>query len=560
MLGWQRFSQLASNLAKLGARRIAVLAAVGVLIVALVVLSAYHLGRPAMQPIYTGLSAQDVTRITATLAEAGIPFDVNEQRSAVLVTFGQTGKARTLLAQKGLPTSARAGYELFDQMGSMGLTSFMQEITRVRALEGEISRTIQSLDGVAAARVHIVLPDAGSFRRDRREPSASVLIRTSERWQSGSSQAIRHIVAAAIPGMKIEHVSLASTDGVVLASGGDERSLGSHKLADLERSMAAELEQRASRTLSSYLGAGNFTVSATVRLDIDRQQTNETVYDPKSRVERSVRVVKQSGSSEDASGKPAVGVEANLPREDAGQTDGDKRRQREDRREELINYELNTKTVQSTREGYRVQDLAVAIVVSRKHVLDQLGPNPSTEAIAERLNDLKRLVAASTGASDSRKDRIEVSIAEFNSAENGLKPVPGPGVLDYLVMNTGTAINALALLGITFVVVWFGLRPVTRMLAVDQPALAVAGGELSALGSADRDSLGLPSPERPGGSSATGAEKMLSGGAADRQVRALPGRSNPNVANRDRLNSLVEDDPVQVSKVFKRWIEEAKET
>ena len=89
------------------------------------------------------------------------------QGTAVLVRYGQTAQARMLLAEKGLPSSANAGYELFDKLGSIGLTSFMQEITRVRALEGEIARTIQAMKGVKAARVHIVLPDAGSFRRSR---------------------------------------------------------------------------------------------------------------------------------------------------------------------------------------------------------------------------------------------------------------------------------------------------------------------------------------------------------------------------------------------------------
>ena len=96
----------------------------------------------------------------------------------MLVRYGQTAQARMLLAEKGLPTSAKAGYELFDKMGSMGLTSFMQEVTRVRALEGEIARTIQAMKGVKAARVHIVLADTGSFRRGRQTPSASVIVRT----------------------------------------------------------------------------------------------------------------------------------------------------------------------------------------------------------------------------------------------------------------------------------------------------------------------------------------------------------------------------------------------
>ena len=116
---------------------------------------------PDLETLYGGLNAQDVSRIGAALKEAGIAFDVNSQGNAVLVRRGQTAQARMLLAEKGLPSSANAGYELFDKLGSMGLTSFMQEITRVRALEGEIARTIQAMKGVKAARVHIVLPDSG---------------------------------------------------------------------------------------------------------------------------------------------------------------------------------------------------------------------------------------------------------------------------------------------------------------------------------------------------------------------------------------------------------------
>src|SRR5690606_12951027 len=108
--------------------------------------------------------------IGSALGEAGIAFDVDAEGSKILVRRGRTAEARMLLAEKGLPSSANAGYELFDTMGSIGLTSFMQEVTRVRALEGEIARTIQAVKGVKAARVHIVLPDAGSFRRNRQEP------------------------------------------------------------------------------------------------------------------------------------------------------------------------------------------------------------------------------------------------------------------------------------------------------------------------------------------------------------------------------------------------------
>ncbi len=549
-----QFSRLLSGLAALGTRRLVLLGLVGLSVMAAVVTAAVHLGRPAMQPIYTGLSAQDVSRITAALAEAGISFDVNEQRSAVMVAFGQTARARSLLAQKGLPNSSRAGYELFDQMGSIGLTSFMQEVTRVRALEGEIARTIQALDGVAAARVHLVLADPGSFRRERRDPSASVLLRLDERWQNSAAQAVRHIVASAVPGMKIEQVNVAATDGRLLASGGDELSLGTAKHAEMERSMAVELEQRVSRTLSAVLGAGNYQVSATVRLDVDRQQVNETVFDPKSRIERSVRTVKQSGQSEDSGSKPAVGVVANLPKEESAQADGEKRRQREDRREELVNYELNTKTTQTVREGYRVKRQAIAVVISRKHLTESLGGGATPEAQEARLGELKRLVAAATGTSAEREDVVEIAAVDLTGGDNALAPVSGPGIKDYLMMNAGTAMNALAMLGVVFLVVWFGLRPVTRVLS-QQPAIALEGAGAPALegqmGAAD-----VPAIAPPQGAIA-GA--LVDGSHEGGALQQLPRRKN-NAAMREKLEALVESDAVEVTKVLKGWMQSAKTT
>jgi len=553
MLSSDQFSRLLSGLAALGARRLVLLGLVGLSVMAAVVTAAVHLGRLAMQPIYTGLSAQDVSRITAALAEAGISFDVNEQRSAVMVPFGQTARARSLLAQKGLPNSSRAGYELFDQMGSIGLTSFMQEVTRVRALEGEIARTIQALDGVGAARVHLVLADPGSFRRERRDPSASVLLRLDERWQNSAAQAVRHIVAAAVPGMKIEQVNVAATDGRLLASGGDELTLGTAKHAEMERSMAAELEQRVSRTLSAVLGSGNYQVSATVRLDVDRQQVNETVFDPKSRIERSVRTVKQSGQSEDSGSKPAVGVVANLPKEESAQADGEKRRQREDRREELVNYELNTKTTQTVREGYRVKRQAIAVVISRKHLTESLGGGATPEAQEARLAELKRLVAAATGSSAEREDVVEIAAVDLTTGDNALAPVSGPGIKDYLMMNAGTAMNALAMLGVVFLVVWFGLRPVTRVLS-QQPAIALEGTAAPALEN-QTASADVPAIAPPQG----GIAGALTDGTHEGALQQLPRRKN-NAAMREKLEALVESDAAEVTKVLKGWMQSAKAT
>jgi flagellar M-ring protein FliF len=324
----------------------------------------------------------------------------------------------------------------------------------------------------------------------------------------------------------------------------------------MERSMAAELEQRASRTLSAMLGPGNYQVSATVRLDVDRQQVNETVFDPKSRIERSVRTVKQSGQSEDSGTKPSVGVVANLPKEETSQAEGEKRRQKEDRREELVNYELNTKTVQTVREGYRVKRQAIAVVISRKHLTESLGGGVTPEAQEARLAELKRLVAAATGASAEREDLVEIAAVDFSAGDGALTAVPGPGIRDYMLMNAGTAMNALAMLGVVFLVVWFGLRPVTRMLS-EQPAIALDATTTPALvDQADgAGGAGTPALAPPRGEMAS----LVQDGAYDGSIQHVPRRKN-NVAMREKLEALVESDSAEVTKVLKGWMQGAKAT
>ena len=226
MFGRMQLDAIISNLSNLGARRLAALGILGLAVFAAVGFSGYYLSRPDFEPLYANLSAQDVSRIGAVLQDEGIEFDVNTEGTKVSVPYGKTSRARQVLAEKGLPGSPSAGYELYEKVGPIGLTSFMQEVTRTRVLEGEIARTIQGMRGVKAARVHIVLPDQGSFRRARQPASASVVISTEMPGDASSAQAIRHLVAAAVPGMTGSNVRILTTDGTVLA-GAESGSMAS---------------------------------------------------------------------------------------------------------------------------------------------------------------------------------------------------------------------------------------------------------------------------------------------------------------------------------------------
>ncbi len=449
------------------------LAVVGISVFGAVAFGSYYLSRPQFETLYVGLTQQDASRIGGALRDAGIAFDISSDGTKIMVPYGETARARMLLAEKGLPTSASSGYELFDKLGAVGLTSFMQDITRVRALEGEISRSIQTMRGVKAARVHIVMPDLGSFRRAKQTPSASVILSTEGVGDRPPTSAIQHLVAAAVPGLQVDQVTMLSTDGQLLAAGGESAETAPTKLVGLEKTYNEELQENIRKTLIPYLGLNNFEVSVAARLNTDKRQTNETIYDPESRIERSVRSVKESGKSENDGNRGGVTVAQNVPGEATGATAGEKSKSQNDRKEELTNYELNSKIVSTVSNGYKVENLAVAVVVNRKQLMASLGANATPDAVDRQLKELQGVVEAAAGIDAKRGDRVTVSALDFTEATT-FPPLPEPGIVDVLMRQAGSFINAAAIIIAAFLLVWFGLRPAVQTILEQAPAEVTA--------------------------------------------------------------------------------------
>ena len=551
--------KLFSNLQALGGRKLGALALVGVVVAALIGLAAYTLSKPTMDVLYSGLDRQDVTRIGAALTEAGIPFDVNAAGDTVSTAFSQTAPARMLLAEKGLPRSDNAGYELFDTMGSMGLTTFMQEVTRVRALEGELARTIQTLKDVRAARVHIVLPEQGSFRREQQPPSASVVIRTERTEDFANAQAIRHLVAAAIPGMKVDQVTVLNTDGTLLASGDDAANGATTKQLGMEGIVSNSIEDSIRRTLSPYLGVGNFQSSVIARLDTDRKQTSARTFDPEGRVERSTRTIRETGQSNDsANNADATTAAQNVPQaQPAAQTPGNSSSEAKDRREELTNYEINETTTQTVSDGYDVKKLSVAVVVNRARLAATLGENPTPEQIAGALAEVKTLVASAAGISQTRGDQLEVTAVDFVSNGQQLEPVPAPSYMEMVMKQSGTMVNALTILVVAVLVIWFGLKPAIRAIAGPtggDSQMALAGGEPIEL----RNPM-LDTPEFTGIPGAMNFSEDLAaslGYGDPANSDDLLDELTRNRANspKVRLEKLVDFDEAQAAAILKQWI------
>lgn len=528
-----QLSQITKNLAGLGQTKLLALAGVGVLSIILIIGSAIFLNKPTRETLYIGLSGEDINQISLVLAEANIDFATGTDGSSVTVPAGMTSRARALLAERGLPSSNSAGYELFDNVGSLGLTSFMQEVTRVRALEGEIARTIQSINGISAARVHIVMPDRGNFRRGDQKPSASVMVRGGS-LAGRAADSIRHLVASSVPGLTVDEVTVLDATGKLLAAGDDFSNSNLNRSLSIVQMVQTEVETNIEKALSPFLGIENFRASVNAKVNTDSQQIQETVYDPESRVERSIRITRENQtSSESAAGTPAT-VEQNIPDQgpDATGAGGPKSSELAERKEEQTNFEINSKTVSTVRNSYNVEGLSIAVVVNKARIEAMLGGEPTPEQTAAYLNELEQVVASASGIDAERGDRATVTVMEFLASEILTADAAQPGFMDTLKTQLGTIINALAFITVAVLLIMFGFRPLLR-------TSAGASGQ-SELGLDDELELPDFSPAAMG---AGGGSMAMEGFGADFGFGEDEGESDMEIEDTGSFNRRVKEGP-----------------
>ncbi|MCO5060188.1 MAG: flagellar M-ring protein FliF [Rhizobiaceae bacterium] len=541
----EQLQKIIDNLSQFGPKKLAIMGGVAALVMAIIGVASFYLNRPAYETLYVGLERSDVNQIGLVLGESGITFDVESDGTSVLVEAGKTAQARMLLAEKGLPTSTNAGYELFDNVGSLGLTSFMQQVTRVRALEGEIARTIQSIAGIKAARVHIVMSERANFRREEQQPSASVVIRTSGVNAERSANAIRHMVAAAVPGLNADKVTILDASGELLAAGDDPANNAASRSLTVEQTVESQIEENIRRALSPYLGHENFRASVRAEVNTDVRQIQETTFDPDSRVERSVQVVKLAEQASERSSSSPATVEQNLPDATPEATTGPESSEQSERREETTNYELNSKRIETVSNGYTVDRLSISVVVNRARLTELLGANAAPDAVDARIAEIRNVVASATGFTENRGDLINVAAVEFIDGLDGADASEA-GILDSLGQHAGTMINAAAFVVVVFLVVWFGIRPMTAALTGSQDIAAEdAAGEAAprSLPNLQGQSAAISDAARPSGS---GAEPAPAPGIDDLHKRIRPGPQ-------ERLARMVDLNEERTAQILRKW-------
>src|SRR5580692_5596879 len=228
---------------------------------------------PPKSILYSGLESRDAAAVTAKLDGMAVKYDVKDG-GTILVPADQVTKLRMSLAQDNLP-AAGVGYEIFDKSDAFGTTAFVQNINQLRALEGELARSIQTIEGIESARVHLVIPERQVFSRDDQTPSASVVVKTRSKLDHGQVGAIQHLVAAAVAALSPQRVAIIDDAGNLLA-GGDDKSGGAATAADQDQQVTDyedRLRQRIESIVGSVVGPGRVRVQVTADMNFDHTST-----------------------------------------------------------------------------------------------------------------------------------------------------------------------------------------------------------------------------------------------------------------------------------------------
>ncbi|HET9415692.1 MAG TPA: flagellar basal-body MS-ring/collar protein FliF [Pseudolabrys sp.] len=459
----------------LGAARMAAMAAVTLALIGFFSFLMVQMTTPQMVPLFTDLSVEDSASIVKDLERQAVPYQLKSDGAIIMVPKDRVARLRMKLAESGLPKGGGVGYEIFDKTDSLGTTTFVQNINHLRALEGELARTIRSIDRVQAARVHLVLPERPLFSRDKVDASASIVLKVRGALEPQQVRAIRHLAASAVNGLKPERVSVIDETGKLLADGATPDSPLNGASSD-ERKLAYEnrLRSEVETIVSSVVGPGHARVQINADFDVNRITQTSDKFDPDGRVLRSSQTrEEQSATSDNREGSVSVGTE--LPggsRPQQQPADSGNRGDQSRKTEEIVNYEISRTTKTEVIEAGRVNRISAAVLVDGIYSKNDKGEVAYQPRPKEELDRIATLVRSAIGFDAKRGDQVEVVNLRF--AETTPSPINEvTGWMSYLQFTkddiTGAAEKGvMALLGM--VVLFMVVRPLVRRVITPEGA------------------------------------------------------------------------------------------
>ncbi|AMM25029.1 flagellar basal-body MS-ring/collar protein FliF [Variovorax sp. PAMC 28711] len=528
--------------------------AIGVVLLVGVAIAAIVIGRqPDWRVLYANLADKDGGAVIAQLAQMNVPYKYSEGGGAVMVPADRVHDLRLRLASQGLPKGSVAGFELMEN-NRFGMTQFQEKLSFQRGLEGELTRSIQALGSVQAARVHLALPNQNGFFREQQKPTASVLLtlhpgRTLERNQIAG---IVHLVASSVPELNPAAVSVVDDTGKLLSNNNNESGSG----ADAQQlQYTQQIEQQYARRILDMLEpmVGRQNVKAQVTADVDFSQTEATSEEHKPNLSadasavRSQQTVESTGAAAVAaapsgvpgatsnqppgpSSAPVNGGAAPLTPAGTTATAGAAAARPPGKRESTTNYEVDktTRTVRSATG--QIKRLSAAVVINYQSVVDAQGrPGAATALSAQQIEQMTALVRESIGFSKDRGDSVNLMNAQFLAERNEVAEVPiwkNPQTLDTarsFAWPIGLVlIGAIVLLGL--------VRPGLKTLAAAAPP-QLPGSQLDAMLS--------ETPQRP---------------ALASIAEALPPPAAPEQARLEGARQMARQNPVAVANIVKTWV------
>lgn len=484
-----------ATLQQLGPARLGVMGAIVLGLLMFFVFLSMRITSPEMKLLYTDLSSTDSGAVAAKLEETEIAYEISTDGSRILVPGNEVGKARMLLAAAGLPNGGSMGYEIFDEQSGFGTTNFVQNINQVRALEGELSKTISALESIRSARVHIVLPQRELFNRNTRTSSASVFlgIQNSASIERQQIAAIQSLVASAIPNLKASNVSIIDSNGNLMAKGGeDDETMMSLKSEDLRRNLEKRLQNNIEEQISRIVGYGKVTALVNAQINFDQVSTNEELYNPEGQVLRSSQTTQEDNKErEPPSGDVSVGN--NLPGVGGDLLSDSSPSAESSRTEEVSNYEIS-KTIRSTiRQTGDVEKLSISVLVDGKYVEDEEGNKTYEPRTQNELEQITALVRTAVGFDENRGDVIEVVNLQFAQIDTAEEIVDDRTLFG---IEKGDLIDAAEVLIVSvmlILVILLVLQPmVTKLMSADH-----SGGRSSSLDDLLHHDLLSASPANP---------------------------------------------------------------
>ena len=523
------------------------IAAFATLVVSLVL----WLTRPSYVVMYPNLPQHESAQVAEALERHGVRYRLDPGSGAVQVAAGQLHESRLKLATEGLPKASGFGFELLEQDQGLGTSRLIEDARYHRAIEGELARSVATLDSVESARVHLALPRQSVFVRDRTRPTASVLVNLYAGRSLDESRVagIVHLVSSSIPDLEPEAVTVVDQRGRLLTqpSGGLDGLAASGQQLDFTRRLEETYVRRIMEIISPIVGADALRAQVAADLDFSRVERTTEAYDPDSATVRSEQISEDESRGQGMFGIP--GALANQPPEAGvlGQLPGAGVPGEQDEafgngravpgstsRRTVRNFEVD-RTISHIREAPGgLRRLSVAVVVDYRERPNEDGVlerAPLDEAEMERINTLVR---EAVGFDAARGDSVNVINASFRAVETPA-PLPEPPVWqEPWVMDLAKTILAVIVVLVLALTV---VRPMLRSLAQRGSA-------------ARREQMALP-----GGGVAEGTGERLGLGSTSQGALPgpVPGQRNYE-SNLDTARGMVRDDPKRVAQLMKTWI------